>query len=81
MDANRAMINVKHAEINHFAQSANLTIFLMNKLAMIAVHIKNIAIYNKDYARIVIAYANSALQHPITVLNALIQHICKKISA
>ncbi len=61
MDANHAMINVKHAAINHFAQNANLTIFLMNKLAMIDVLLKNMAIYNKDYARIVIAYANSAL--------------------
>ncbi len=53
----------------------------MIKLAIIAVLLKNIATYNKDYVRIVIAYANSALQHLTTVLNALIQHTCKKISA
>ncbi len=81
MDANLAMINVKHAEINHFAHNANLTIFLMNKLAMIAVRLKNMTIYKKDYARIVIPYANSALRHPIIVLNALLLHIFKKISA
>jgi hypothetical protein len=58
MDANLAIINVKHAMINHFALNANLTIFLMSKLAMIAVLLNNMETYNKDYARIVIAYAN-----------------------
>ncbi len=57
MDANHAIINVKLAEINHFAPNANLTIFLMSKLAMIAVLLKNMETFNKDYARIVIAYA------------------------
>ncbi len=38
------------------------------------------ATLKQDYASTVIAYANSALQHSITVLNALVLHIFKKIS-